>query len=231
MQLQVMANAEERTSVAIVLAVATFVAGGALAFLFFAMPVRVKLAELQGEAEQLRADNALVRVVKAKQAMTQWSIIRDPNQTFEVVLAPRKQVLVEPILLDSDEKLAELKGRRLRRAIDRGETLTEQHLLGKESLAFSLTLNGLEKGPRAMAVTVRSDLIGPGKRVNVIHKVDGASNVILTDILVLAVDSFEKGDDPKSSVLTLRLEKTDDVLTLAKARDTGTLSVVLSTKD
>ena len=72
----------------------------------------------------------------------------------------------------------------------------------------------------------------PGSKVDVIHTVNGVSNVLLEDVLVLAIDLIARNAEdrvgaPAGATATLQLDNTEQVLKLSAARDRGTLSLVM----
>jgi ferric-dicitrate binding protein FerR (iron transport regulator)/tetratricopeptide (TPR) repeat protein len=98
----------------------------------------------------------------------------------------------------------------------------------------------LERGKRAMSVSITADkavgfFIVPGSRVDVVHTRSGQSKVILEDKLVRAIDLYTARPEDRpgmaNSTATLELDNTQEVLTLAEARDRGTISLVMRSPD
>jgi pilus assembly protein CpaB len=175
-----------------------------------------------------------VTVLRAKKKLNQWYTLRDSdigaNGLFEAVPIAKKSAHANYI---PAEKLGELKGRRLRANLEENDHLTEDHLLKKEVGGIDTML---DKGKRAMAVNISADravgyFVVPGSRVDVVHTVGGVSNVLLEDILVLAIDlAINRPEDKaglQGATATLQLDNTEQVLKLSGARDRGNISLVM----
>jgi len=71
----------------------------------------------------------------------------------------------------------------------------------------------------------------PGCRVDVVHTVNGVSNVLLENVLVLAIDlSTQRPEDQVGASGRdgdPAMDNTEQVLKLSAARDRGTLSLVM----
>jgi creatinine amidohydrolase/Fe(II)-dependent formamide hydrolase-like protein len=79
-----------------------------------------------------------------------------------------------------------------------------------------------KKRPMAIAISVSNaaDVPRPGSRVDVLQKVQGVSNVLLTDVLVLAVDLNARHAEDRPNVIggtaTIELRNNEEVLKLAR---------------
>lgn len=239
------------------IAVLSFIAGGAVVSICLALPLFMQLMiareELQDTQAMLQAnpvveekldldglkgldiggdDDREVLVPVTTQKFTQWSTIREPKAMFDVERMPRRRLPVNAIVLDTPEKLETLKGRRFRATVDEGTILTEDHLLKKEVTGIDAML---EKGKRAMSIPISADkavgfFVVPGSKVDVVHSHQGKTNVLLKNVLVLAVDlrTDARREDPKGlATATLQMDNEEQVLKLAGAMNKGTLSLVM----
>jgi Flp pilus assembly protein CpaB len=222
------------------IAVLTFGAGfvaGAMAVgvpLFFQL-VEARVAQQQAKIADLTADRELdtqVFVLVAKRRIQQWSTIREPAEMFEVELASKATLPANAVTVAQPDMIETVKGRRVRATLEPGHRLTEDDLLKKEVTGIDAML---EKGKRAMAIPiVPSKEVGffvvPGSKVDVVQTLDGKSQLILKDVLVLAIDletSAAEDRPPRGGTATLQLDNNEQVLKLATRPDKGTLSLVL----
>jgi pilus assembly protein CpaB len=184
---------------------------------------------------QLIAQNKeQVTVLKAKSKITQWTTIKSPADMFEPITKPKKEAHASAVFADAkDEWKENLKNRRLRANIEAGDELTEEHLLKKDVSGIDTML---DKGKRAMSVSISADkavgfFVVPGSKVDVIQTVAGVANVLLENVLVLAIDLSTSRPEDKAGMVggtaTLQLENNEQVLKLAGARDRGTISLVM----
>jgi len=175
-----------------------------------------------------------VVVLKAKKKLSQWYTIREadlaPGVLFEAASIPKKTARQNFIGAD---KIAELKGRRLRANIDEGIAITEDDLLKRDVAGID---SMLPPGKKAMAITISAQsavgfFVVPGSQVDVIHTVGGVSTLLLEDVLVLAIDLSTGRQEDKPGMAggtaTLQLDNGEQVLKLSGARDRGSLSLVM----
>jgi Flp pilus assembly protein CpaB len=171
--------------------------------------------------------NEELLVLRAKQDLSQWATIGEPDDCFEMQTQLGRGT---PDDYFSAENRVELKGRRLAVGIQAGEVLTEKHLLKK-----GISGMDLDKAKRAMAISINADkaigyFVVPGSKVDVIHTVDGTSRVILEDVLVLAIDLATLAPEDKAGLgpatATLQVDS-EQSLKLADARGRGKLSLVI----
>jgi len=92
---------------------------------------------------QLIASNSeTVTVYKAKKRVSQWTTIRDARDLFVAdgtmlkKNAPQSTILADPDL--ASKRWDDLKGRRLRTALEEGSVLTEELLLKKDSVGLDI---------------------------------------------------------------------------------------------
>jgi Flp pilus assembly protein CpaB len=224
----------------VLIAVAMFGVG----FISGAMLVGVPLfAQLMEARDDLAMANALteddpipdpqVFVLVAKRHIPQWSGIVDPEEMFDVQQSSRRELPANAVTFSQRDLIVDaVKGRRVRAALEPGDWLTEDRLLKKEVPGIDAML---EKGKRAMSIPIRADratafFIVPGSKVDVVHSVDGKSQVILENVLVLAIDLGANPPKDKGSAratATVQLDNNEQALKLAACRDKGTLSLVM----
>jgi Flp pilus assembly protein CpaB len=210
----------------ITIALLGFLAGAAITAAVFVAIFLGLLREgklVQSSAIRGNPDEMVV-VLTARQVLSQWSIIRgNPDEYFDSVAMLRRDAPANFI-----EKGRDLKGRRLKVRIAARQVLTEDHLIEQDIGGPDVPI--LERGKLAMAIRIEMDravgvLILPGSRVDVVHLADREANVIVSDVLVLAIDSpLAEGED-KRGFATLGLDK-EQVLLLSAAREKGKFSLV-----
>ena len=201
---------------AILLALITFVVGGVVAaFAIFAL-----MANRRGNRRAPIVTLERPTLLVARQKITQWSTVREPEQLFEVQETLSGKV---PASFVPGEKLLELRGRRVRVTVPPGTVLLDDHLLKKEVTGID---SMLEKGKRAMAVPITADkavgfFVVPGCKADVIHTVNGNSGILLENLLVLAIDQMPARPEDKVGMVgttaTLQMDNPEQVLKLSAA--------------
>jgi Flp pilus assembly protein CpaB len=188
---------------------------------------------------QLIAQNKeKVWVLQSKKKITQWSTIRNAVDDFQPVEIEKKTAHNNALLVpapgpDQPKWVDDLKGRRFKTNMEAGDHLTEDHLQAKNVTGIDTML---DKGKRAMSVAISADravgfFVVPGSKVDVVQTVTGVSNILLENVLVLAIDLNTSRPDDRAGMVggtaTLQLENNDQVLKLATARDKGAISLVM----
>jgi len=181
-------------------------------------------------AERNKGDSEpTVPVLVAKAKVPAAQAIKD-EKLFEVKQFP--QSVAPKRALGSFE---EIKGQRLKIAMDEGKPITQDDLVNKEQASLDYQLPA---GMRAVAIKVTSEsLVGgfvlPNTRVDIVHTTRGAdasAKMILQNMLVLAVDTIDKRDGNTTTIIgqTVTMAATPEEATrLSLASSNGELRLLL----
>jgi pilus assembly protein CpaB len=177
-------------------------------------------------------DDTKVTVVVAKQRVSAWQQIKEPEKYFGLkeipeMAAPKKAL----------KTLEELKDQRLSKPLGEDEYVTQDHLVNKEMAGLEIAL---PKGTKAMAIKVNQEsLVGgfvrPASRVDILYASRGGSGeaysqILLQDMLVLAVDTTSTRDPQTQTIIgsTVTLAvKPEEGERLALAQTQGELRLML----
>jgi pilus assembly protein CpaB len=187
---------------------------------------------LADKATQAPVNN--VKVLVSKQKIAAWTPIRKPEEMFEVKEVPEGTYSSKCIT-----DLKDLKDQALK------QPLGEQMPITKDDLATEATaglIMQLKEGQRATAIKVTPESLAggfvlPGSRVDVMWikkrgDTDSQAQIVLQDMLVLAVDMKNTRDDGQTSMLgsTATLATTpEEAEGLALASSLGDLRLLLRT--
>jgi Flp pilus assembly protein CpaB len=177
-------------------------------------------------------DDTKVTVVVAKQRVSAWVQIKDPDKYFALkeipeMAAPKKAL----------KALEELKDQRLSKPVGEDEYMTQDHLVNKDMAGLEVAL---PVGTLAMAIKVNAEsLVGgfvrPSSRVDIVWAsrgggTDANAKIILQDMLVLSVDTTAVRDPGQPTIIgsTVTLAvKPEEGMRLALAQNTGELRLAL----
>lgn len=213
-------------------------AGGFLIALLVAIIVQASFGS--------KGDGTL-EVLVASKALTTGAIVNDDN--FKWQSWPKDSVFPGAIVRENNQKVADAAKGRLRRDMNASEPLTQVALTasGKGNVLAA----SMDPGMRAVAIKVSAEsmvggFISPGDRVDVIvtfqvrlsgpeseaaeSKVNRhASETVLENVRVLAIDQMSKKEDDKAKVgRTVTLEvSTKGAEKLSLASEMGELSLAL----
>ncbi len=227
-------------------------AGGVLVAVLVALLVQASLSGSKKEVVAVK-EEPRVQIAVASRDLSMGAELSDSNMKWQDW--PENAVFPGAIVKKDNKKPADMVGGRLRRNIADGEPIVESALVPASKGNFVAATLG--EGMRAIAVDVNAakaagGFIGPGDFVDIILtykekiKYDGPSNpmiddmielnidklateTILQNIRVLAVDQATKRDDEKIKVgktVTLEVDLRG-VETLALAGEMGELSLAL----
>jgi pilus assembly protein CpaB len=175
---------------------------------------------------------AKVTVVVAKQRVAAMVLIKEPDKYFELrdfpeSVAPKKSL----------KSLDDVKDQRLNKHVAEDSPVTSDDILNKEQIGLA---GSLPAGTRAVAIKVNAEsLVGgfvlPGTRVDVVSTTRGGaaeaqSQIILQDMLVLAVDTTSGRDPSTQTILgnTVTLAaKPEEATKLSLAQSLGDLKLTL----
>jgi pilus assembly protein CpaB len=182
---------------------------------------------------RLLADrNERVAILVAKQKFSPWTVIRNPEEQFELEERLRNEVPKNAVL-----KFEAVKDHLLIKGLDKGDPVVAENLLSKEKGGMEVML---PQGKRAVAVRTTAEKVAggfvlPGSHVDVIHTLrrgdqQSESRVVLQNILVRAVDqqAMKPEDRPGLVPATVTLEVTpQQALVLARVADVGSVTLAL----
>jgi len=177
----------------------------------------------------LSKDKEMVTVVQAKKNITQWTIVKDPKELFEQKDIQKSKAHANFYPATDFDKLS---GRRFKTALGQGEELTQEHLLDPGAQEMETRV---KKGMRALALPISADKgvgfwVVPGNYVDLVHTVNGRSELLMENILVLAIDLNPNRTPEKPGMIggtaTLQLDPAQ-VLKVTGAKDRGTISLVM----
>jgi pilus assembly protein CpaB len=189
-------------------------------------------SRLLAERNNKATDEARVTVLVAKQKVPGWVLIKDPDKYFEIKefpegVAPKKAL----------KSLEEVKDQRLNKPVAEEAFVTTDDLLNKEQAGLA---GNMPVGMRAVALKVNAESLAggfvlPGSRVDVVSTLrggvaDSQSQIILQNMLVLAVDTQAQRDPNQPSILgnTVTLAaKPEEAQRLRLAAQIGDLSLIL----
>ncbi len=175
---------------------------------------------------------AKVTVVVAKQRVSPMLLIKEPEKYFELrefpeSVAPKKAL----------KSLDDVKDQRLNKHVTEDTPVTSDDVMNKEQMGLS---GSLPAGTRAVAIKVNAEsLVGgfvlPGTHVDVVSTTRGGgaeaqSQIILQDMLVLAVDTTNVRDANTQTILgnTVTLAaKPEEATKLSLAQSLGDLKLTL----
>jgi pilus assembly protein CpaB len=179
-----------------------------------------------------QSDDTKVSVVVAKQRVSAWIPIKDPDKYFALkeipeMAAPKKSL----------KSLDDLKDQRLSKPLGEDEYVTQDHLVNKDMAGVE---GVLPPGTRAMAIKVNAEcLVGgfvrPSAHVDIVYASRGGgteanARIILQDMLVLAVDQANQRDPGQPTIIgsTVTLAvKPEEAQQLRVAQQNGELSLAL----
>jgi pilus assembly protein CpaB len=187
-------------------------------------------SKLLAERNNKEQAESTVPVLVAKARVNSWQPIREPERFFEIRQYPQS-VAPRNALAD----FPEIKDQRLNKPLEEGKPVSKEDLLTKEQLGIA---ERLLPGQRALAIKVTAEsLVGgfvlPGTRVDVLMTTrgnDGASRIILQNMLVLAVDTTSERASDQKTILgqTVTLGATPEEATrLSLAQAHGELRLLL----
>lgn len=173
-----------------------------------------------------------VKVLVAKQKILQYSLLKEPETLFVEKDLPEDAVPKKAI-----RSLDELKDKRINRQLSEDNFVTTDDLVSKD-------LNGLAAelapGSRAVAIRVNPESLAggfvlPNSRVDVVWvsrrgDADSLAQIILQNMLILAVDQINSRDPDRHSILgsTVTLAATpEEAQRLSVASATGDLRLFL----
>lgn len=174
-----------------------------------------------------------IKVLQAKEKLTRWTPIRNPQDKFTEVEIFEKD---KPNNAVMSEKWQEVAGRMLIKNLEPGATLTFDDLQSKDKGGLETEL---KDGHVAVAVRISAEtgvggFVLPGSHVNVVHQIrDNRGNdarVLLENVLVKAVDLLPVRPDDRPGMVgaTATLEVTpQDGLKLTAAQGSGTIFLQL----
>ena len=188
-------------------------------------------SRLLAERNAAPQSEATVKVLVAKAKVAPWAPVKNPEAMFELKdfpesVAPKKAL----------KSFEEVKDQRLNKGIEEDKFVTTDDLLSKEQASLA----GLMKpGERAIALRVNAETLAggfifPSSRVDIVSTTrngqESVSQIILQDVLVLAIDVNATRDPQAQSMLgsTVTLAaKPEEALRLSLAASMGELRLVL----
>ncbi len=159
-------------------------------------------SKLLAERNAAPQGEATVKVLVAKAKIAPWTPVKNPEQYFELKdfpesVAPKKAL----------KSFEEVKDQRLNKGIEEDKFVTTDDLLSKEQASLA----GLMKpGERAIALRVNAETLAggfifPSSRVDIVSTTRGGqesvSQIILQDVLVLAIDTNATRDPQSPAML------------------------------
>jgi pilus assembly protein CpaB len=186
-------------------------------------------SRLLAERNQQPAENT-VKVLVARQKLTAWTLIKEPDKAFEVKEIPESAVPKKAL-----GDLAKVQDQRLNKTVEEGKMVTEDDLLNKEQAGLAAQM---KPGERAVAIRVTPEssaagFVLPGSRVDVVATIrgaDSASKIILQDMLVLAVDAQAQRNPEQPHILGQTVTvaaKPEEATRLTLAASLGELRLIL----
>lgn len=184
-------------------------------------------------ADQRRSNRPLpsVQVLVAKQKVPAWVRIDEPEWYFELVEMPQKDAPVNAL-----HNFNEVRNRRLSRTLPEFGRMLSDMLVSPE---LDGMIAKLPPGMRAIALKVNAESVAggfvlPGYRVDVVSTTRGSyersPQIILQNMLVLAVDTIANRDNQTNSILgsTITLAATpEEAQRLSIAASMGELRLTL----
>jgi pilus assembly protein CpaB len=189
-------------------------------------------SRLLAERNAQPAEETMVTVLQAKQKISPWIPIKDPEKVFIVKEVPEQFAPKKGL-----KSFEDVKGKRLSRPLNEGDNATADDLLNQEQAGLAAMMS---PGQRAIALKVNQESLAggwvlPGSHVDVVSTLRGSagesiSQTIMQDMLVLAVDTKNARDPDQNSMLgqTVTLAaKPEEVQRLALATNLGELRLSL----
>jgi pilus assembly protein CpaB len=175
--------------------------------------------------------NRKVQLVVAKKAVTQWSMIKNPDEMFEVREWAESEA---PSGFVTDIK--DLKDRQALKDIEQDKPVTASMLVDKNKLGMEALLAPKTRGV-AINVNVASAVAGfiqPGSKVDIVHSARSGNNadakMVLENVLVRAVDQQPVRPEDKAAMIptTVTLQLTpEQSLKLCAYTSGGNLTLLL----
>ncbi len=172
-----------------------------------------------------------IKVLVAKKKLKQLTLLNKPEELFM-----EKELPVDAIPKKAVKSFEELKDKRLNKGLTEESLVTTDDLINKDLAGLAASL---PQGMRATALRVNPESLAggfvlPGSRVDVVHTSndgEAVSQIILQDMLVLAVDLQSNFDPEKQptmlgSTVTLAITP-EDATRLALAGRLGELRLLL----
>jgi Flp pilus assembly protein CpaB len=161
----------------------------------------------------------IVTVLVAREDIPQWTTIREPEKLFKKVRYVKGD---EP--KDAITDFAALKGKRLKR-----DLAADQPVKPKDFLNTPPLEELLPKGTKGISLRVDPDkavagFVVPGCRVDVLHTLNGKSEVIAADVLLMALD-LDKDGKFATATLAVKPEMTAKLATAAAGKGKFTLTL------
>jgi pilus assembly protein CpaB len=193
-------------------------------------------SRLLAERNNAAPEEEKVSVLVAKVKVPAWVLLKDPEKYFEqkelpVSIAPKKGL----------KEFKDVKDQRLSQGLSEGEYVLEDKLVNPEQVGL---IAKLPPGMHAIALKVNAESLAggfvlPGYRVDVVSTTRGGGNesmseIILQNMLVLAVDMIANRDNQTTSMLgsTVTLAATPEEATrLSLAGALGELRLTLRTPE
>jgi pilus assembly protein CpaB len=174
----------------------------------------------------------LVQVVVAKKNVPQLTLVRKPDDLFEV-----QQVPESPLTAKAVKSLDELKDKRVKNTVKQGDFIRVDDIQKKDDLIIEVPA-----GQRAIAIQVNAkSLTGgfvlPGMRVDVISMMrrgdEPMTMLLLQNMLILAIDTQSSSTDKTTMIgQTATLAATpEECQRLIQAQGQGELCLVLRNPD
>jgi Flp pilus assembly protein CpaB len=166
--------------------------------------------------------NKKVQLVVAKKAVAQWSMIKNPDEMFEIREWAESEA---PSGAIADIK--ELKDRQALKDIEQDKPVTQAMLVDKNKLGMEALLAPKTRG-MAINVSVASAVAGfiqPGSKVDIVHAGRGGADakMVLENVLVRAVDQQPVRPEDKAAMIptTVTLQLTPEQSLKLSAYTTG----------
>jgi pilus assembly protein CpaB len=173
--------------------------------------------------------NKKVLLAVAKKPVQQWSMIKNPEDMFEMREWTESDAPTGPIT-----DLKELQGRQVLKDIEQDKPVTVSMLLDKNKAGLDALL---KQGTRGVAINVNvasavAGFIQPGSKVDIVHSMRSGQDakLVLEDVLVRAVDQQPVRPEDKAAMIptTVTLQLTpEQSLKLCGYKDSGTLTLLL----
>lgn len=189
-------------------------------------------SRLLADRKQSGEENRIA-VVVAKQRVSAYTQIKEPEKFFTLKEVPESAAPKKAL-----KSLEEIKDQRLGRPMLEDEYLTADHILNKEMLGLEAEL---PKGTRAVTIkvdpqSVVAGFVRPNSHVDVLfttrggNTADAHSEVILQNMLVLAVDQTAQRDPNQPAIMSSTVTvaaKPEEAQRLKLAASLGELSLTL----
>jgi len=185
------------------------------------------LAERNNQPQETK-----IIVLVAKKKVPQYTTIKKPDDYFEL-----REVTEGPLTAKALKSFEEIQNKRLNKTLGEESVVKIDDLQKKEDMIIDIP-----PGQRAMAIRVNPECLAggfvlPGSRVDIICTLrggEGTSQIILQNMLVMAVDQKANRDDGQNTALgqTCTLAATPEECTrLSLAAQQGELRLTLRSPD